>query len=90
MWYEFIYASDPEPGTDSRHRHRTGHTCGCPGKSSHNSISPSTQPLTETFLETLWNTVEIKTIYMIVFLEGRVLNFVAYRISIPRELFAIF
>lgn len=52
MWSEFMYVSDPEPGTDSRLSHRAGHICEGPGKSSHNSISPHTQPLPEMFLET--------------------------------------
>lgn len=51
IWYEFMYASDPEPGTDSRHSHKVGRTCEGPGKSSHNSISPYFSALTEMFLE---------------------------------------
>ena len=40
MWYEFMYASDHEPEADSRHSHKVGHICECPGKSSRNSIFP--------------------------------------------------
>lgn len=36
-----MYVSDPGPETDSKHIHRVGRTCECPGKLSHNSISPS-------------------------------------------------
>ena len=35
-----MYTSDPEPGIDSKHVHRVGRTCECPGKPSHNFVSP--------------------------------------------------
>lgn len=36
------------------------------------------------------NTVEIRMIYMIVFLQRNVLVFAANRVSIPQDLFTIF
>lgn len=87
-----MYVSDPRPGIDSKHIHKVGCTCERPGKSSHNSISPSCSDPDWNVLGNInmQNTVEIGTIYMMVFLQRNVLVFVANRVSIPQDLFTIF
>lgn len=86
-----MYVSDPRPGTDSKHIHRAGCTCGRPGKSSRSSISPSCSAPGRNVLGNInmQNIVEIRMIYMIVFLQRTVLDSVANRVSIPQDLSTI-